>query len=128
MFGNYLLYPLFAGIVGISFLLIVPKEHYKRYLLWGLVFGGIGDALTVSLLTQLNLIQYKNMGPFNIFNLFSIWTPITWALTFSIFFYLMPVRKVFLVPYIITFTALNYSVGLVMQSMGCLNILEFTGI
>lgn len=48
----------------------------------------------------------------------NFWTPLTWGLIFSLFFYLLPVRKAFLVPYILTFVALTYSVGLVMESLG----------
>jgi hypothetical protein len=125
VFGNSIIYLIFAAIAGIAFLIVVPKEQYKRYLLWGLIFGGLGNATLVPLLSSLNLIQYKNMGPFSIFGLFSIWTPLTWAFVFSTFFYLMPVRKVFLVPYILLWVALTYSVGLVMQNFG---LFEYIGI
>lgn len=125
MIGNSMIYLIFAALAGVTFLLVIPKERYKRYLLWGFIFGGIGDTLVVVLLSSLNLIQYKNMGVFNIFGLFSFWTPLTWTLVFSVFFYLMPVRKVFLVPYILYWGALSYSVGLVMQSFG---LFEYIGI
>lgn len=39
-----LVFPAFAALVAAGFLLIVPKEKYKRYLLWGLIFGALGDA------------------------------------------------------------------------------------
>ena len=58
-------------------------------------------------------------------NIFSLWTPITWAFVFMLFFYFLPVRKVFLVPYILIFSLLSYSVGLVMQNFG---LFEYIGI
>lgn len=63
---NYYIYPIFTIIVAAAALLIIPKEQYKYYLLNGFLFGGFGQILIASLLTALNLIQYKNMGPFNI--------------------------------------------------------------
>lgn len=58
------------------------------------------------------------MGVFNVFNIFSIWTPITWMFVITIFFYLMPVRKQFLIPYILAFIGLSFSVGLVTEALG----------
>ena len=58
------------------------------------------------------------MGVFNILGLYSIWTPITWTFVFAIFLYLLPIRKVFLVPYIITFVGFNVAMGMVMHSLG----------
>lgn len=121
----YILYPVLASIAGVAFLFVVPKEKYKHYLLWGITFGGLGDAATVFLLTSLNLIEYRNMGPFNIFGLFSFFTPITWALVFSLFFYLLPTRKIFLVLYLIAFVGANYAHGLVMEQF---NLFRYIGI
>ncbi|MDO9534993.1 MAG: hypothetical protein Q7J85_06600 [Bacillota bacterium] len=122
---NYFIYPIFTIIVGAAALLIIPKEQYKHYLLYGFLFGGVGQILIASLLTALNLIQYKNMGPFNILGLTSIWTPLTWALAFTIFFFLLPRRKVFLIPYVLTFAALSYSVDLVKEAFGLFEYIGF---
>ncbi|KUO53558.1 MAG: hypothetical protein APF76_12175 [Desulfitibacter sp. BRH_c19] len=75
------------------------------------MFGGIGDVITVVLLTNLNLVKFKNMGVFSAFDYFSICTPLTWMLAFMIFFYFLPVRKVFLLPYIIGFSLLSFTIG-----------------
>ncbi len=122
---NYFIYPIFTIIVAAAALLIIPKEHYKHYFLYGFLFGGVGQILIASLLTALNLIQYKNMGPFNVLGLTSIWTPMTWALAFTIFFFLLPRRKVFLIPYVLTFAALSYSVGLVKEAFGLFEYIGF---
>jgi hypothetical protein len=63
------------------------------------------------------------MGVFNVFVYFSIWTPITWMFTFMIFFYFLPVRKAFLVPYILAFSLLNVAVGQVMTQFGLFEVI-----
>lgn len=125
MIGNSMLYPLIAAVTVVAFMAIVPKEKYKHYLLWGLVFGGLGDAAVVGLLVPLKLIEYRNMGPFNILGLFSFFTPITWAFVFSLFFFLMPIRKPWLVLYVVTFVGANYAHGLMMEQ---LNLFRYIGI
>lgn len=114
----YYVFPIFAIITGFSALLLIPKEKYKHYLLYGFLFGGVLEISLVVILTNLNLLQYKNMGPFNLFNVLSIWTPFSWMFAFSVFFYLLPKRTAFLIPYIITFAALSYSIGIVKESLG----------
>lgn len=125
MIDSWIYYPIFAIIVILGALLLIPKNSYKKYFIYGLMFGGIGDSVIAVLYNYFGLIKYKEMGPFNIMNIFSFWTPITWAFIFMLFFYFLPVRKVFLIPYILIFSLLNYSVGLVMQNIG---LFEYIGI
>lgn len=98
MLGIFLIYLIFFIFVGIAALLIIPKAQYKKFFLYGFLFGGLGNATIAALLSSLNLIDYRNLGPFNVFNFFSIWTPLTWALVFALFFYLLPVRKFSCIP------------------------------
>lgn len=104
----------FITIAG--FLFIVPKEQYKKTLIYGLLFGGLGDTLVAGILTYLGLISYKSMGAFNILNIFHIWTPIAWGFAFGVFFYLLLLRRAFQIPYLILFTGFSYGVGLVLQA------------
>lgn len=122
---KYYLHAIMAFLFGAAALLIIPKEHNKRYFLYGLIFGAIVDIFTASSLLALGLAKYKNMGPFSVLDIFSFWTPISWMFAFSIFFYLLPVRKVFLIPYLIGFTGLSYSVGLIMEVLG---LFEYIGV
>lgn len=114
-----------ALLAGVSFLLIVPKERYKKTLLYAILFGGIGDGLTVGLLSLLGLIRYKNTGAFDVLGIFSIWTPITWTYTFAIFFYLLPVRKLFVIPYLVGFAGLTYAMGLTFENFGLFEYIGF---
>lgn len=114
-----LIYPTIAVLAGISTLLIIPKKRYKHFFLYGLIFGALGDTISVLIFSKVfHLFQYRNMGLFNVFNIFSLWTPITWLFVFMLFFYFMPVRKIFLFPYLLAFIALNFAVGPVMEALG----------
>ena len=119
MINKSFYYLIIAAIIGGAAIALIPKEKYKRFFIYGLLFGGLGDSIIVPLLSKIfPLYQYKNMGVFNILGLYSIWTPITWTFVFAIFLYLLPIRKVFLVPYIITFVGFNVAMGMVMHSLG----------
>ncbi len=72
------LYLLFALSVGLATYLVIPKEQFKKFFIYGLIFGGILDSLIVILFGKVfSFFQYKNMGVFNILDIYSIWTPIT---------------------------------------------------
>lgn len=117
-FERYLIYFFFAVITGIAALAVIPKELYRKYLLYGIFLGGNSDVFLSLIFSKvLHLTQYKNMSYFNIFDIFSFWTPVTWMFAFSVFFYLLPVKKIFLIIYLLTWTALSYSVGIVLHSL-----------
>lgn len=118
------IYLIFTAVAGIAFLLLVPKNQYKRYLLYGLVFGGILDLFTIATLVPMNQIRFMNMGNFSVLGFIPIFVPVTWMFDFAIFFYLMPRRKTFLTLYILTFTALSYIIGELMNAYG---LFEYTG-
>lgn len=124
MNGN-IFYPSFAGISLILALILIPKNQYKKFFVYGLIFGGIGDGVIGTLHSLLGLIDYKNMGMWDLFGITSIWTLITWAFNFMIFFYFLPREKTFLYLYILAFVGLSYGVGLVMQNMG---LFEYIGL
>ena len=124
MFDKSMIYPAFALLLGIAFFILIPKDKYKKYLIYGALFGGLGDTILVGLMSKVfHIFNYKNMGYFNVLDMFSVWTPITWALMFSIFLYLLPVKKVYLIPYILAFTALTGGVGITMSNFG---LFEYT--
>ncbi|CUH95645.1 putative membrane protein [Propionispora sp. 2/2-37] len=118
------IYLIFTAVAGIAFLLLVPQNQYKRYLLYGLVFGGILDVFTIVTLVPINQIRFMNMGNFSVLGFIPIFVPITWMFNFAIFFYLMPRRKGFLALYILTFTALSYIIGELMNAYG---LFEYVG-
>lgn len=124
MFQNYLIYFIFAVITGTAALVVIPKALYKKYLLYAIFLGGLGDALMAPIFSKVfHLIKYKNMGYFNIFDVFSFWTPVTWMFAFAIFFYLLPVKKPLVAVYLLTWTGLSYSVGIVLNALGLFDYL-----
>ncbi|MCL4442193.1 MAG: hypothetical protein M1609_16870 [Firmicutes bacterium] len=120
------IYLIFAVVTGFAALVVIPKKLYKKYLLYSILLGGTVDAVLAPIFSKVfHLIKYNNMGYFDILDVFSFWTPITWMFAFSIFFYLLPVQKFFLVPYLIIWTGLSYSVGIVLHDFG---LFEYIGI
>jgi hypothetical protein len=120
-----LFYLAFALIIGITAFIIIPKLLYKKFLLYGLVFGGIADAIIANVCTITGIIRYNGFGAFGLIDTYSILTPITWTFAFMLFFYFLPVRKGFLIVYILGWSAINYSVGIVMQN---LHLFSYLGI
>lgn len=117
-------YLIFAVVTGLATFVIIPRNLYKKFFLYGLLFGGIGDSVLASIFHFMGLLNYKGMGVTSIFGIFSFWTPIAWTFYFMIYFYFLPVRKFFLVPYIIIFVGLNYAVGMVMAQSGLYELAE----
>lgn len=116
-------YLLFAVTIGLATIILIPRNLYKKYLLYGLLFGGIGDSILVTIIHFLGYLNYKNLGVTSLFGIFSFWTPIAWTFYFMLFFYFLPRRKVFLAPYVLVFVALNYSVGTVMIQSGLYEVI-----
>jgi hypothetical protein len=115
-----------AVFFGLAAIILIPKEHYKKYFIYGLFFGAILEIFMVGVLSGLfHWFQYKNMGPFNVFNLFSFWTPLAWMFTLMVFLYCLPARRLFLFLYIPSFGLFGYMVGIVLQNFG---LFEYLGI
>ncbi|WP_148133629.1 hypothetical protein [Candidatus Formimonas warabiya] len=118
MFGKSIFFFYKALLFGLSAYLVIPRAEFKKFFIFGFFFGGIGDIIVIVILSNLNLIAYKNMGPFSIWGLFSFWTPIAWLFAFMLFFYFLPVRKKFFYPYILGFALFAHMVGLVLEKLG----------
>lgn len=114
-----------AALFGIATIVTIPRELYKKFLLYGFVFGVIGDIASILVLSQLRLMKYSNMGPFSIYGLFSFWTPIAWMFAFMLFFYFLPRRRMFLYPYVVGFAIFGYMVGLVLEGFDVFHYIGF---
>jgi len=126
MFDRSIFFFYKALLFGIAAYAVIPKHEFKKYLLYGFVFGAIGDVILVLISGPvLNLSRYHNTGFFSVYGVFSFWTPISWMFAFMLFFYFLPVRIVFLIPYIIGFAIFGYMVGLVLSNLG---LYEYVGI
>ncbi len=113
-----------VAVLGVITLLLIPKDRLRHYLVYGLILGGFLDIVIVIAFTNIHLIRYKNFDPFGVFGVMSLFTPIAWALAFAIFFFLLPRKKLVLIPFIFTYSFFGYSLGLVLEN---LNTFEYIG-
>lgn len=118
MFGVSIIFFIKALLFGVATIVAIPREVYKKYFIYGFAFGALGDTLLVVVFKPLHLLRYLNMGPFDVWGLFSYWTPIAWMFAFMLFLYFLPTHKVFFGLHIIGFTIFAYSTGLVLQNLG----------
>ncbi len=116
--GISIVYLIKAVIFGIATVILIPKEQYKKYFIYGFFTGGVANVLVVSIFSYLNFIKYYNMGPFAVFDTFAFFTPIAWTFTMMLFLYFLPVRKVFFFPYVISFALFAVAVGEVLKGFG----------
>ena len=114
-----------AMLFGIATVVAIPREIYKKFLLYGFIIGAMGDVISILVMSPLRLIKYSQMGPFSIYGLFSFWTPIAWMFAFMLFFYFLPRRRLFLYPYVVGFALFGYMVGLVLEGFGVFQYIGF---
>lgn len=107
-----------ALLFGIAAIVAIPKSLYKKYFLYGFMFGAVGNLIQVFTLGQMQLFKYEKMGVFGVFGKFSFWTPVAWMFAFMLFFYFLPVRRNFLYPYILAFAFFGFMVGTVLHNLG----------
>lgn len=118
-FDKGISYLLIAVAFGIATLALIPKQLYKKFFIYGLLWGGAFDVFLILVFSGIfHLFQYLHLGSFGIWGLFSFWTPITWVFTLMLFLYFLPVRKVFLYPYVASFIIFGYMVGQLLKGLG----------
>lgn len=112
-------YLLFALAFGAAALILIPKQLYKKFFIYGLLFGGAFNIITILTLSGIfHLFQYFQIGPAGIWGLFSFFTPVTWVFVVMLYLYFLPVRKIFLYPYILGFIVFAYMFGLPLEGLG----------
>ena len=114
-----------AIIFGLAAIIIIPKEYYKKYLVYGLFLGALGDTGFTLLGKHLNMWKYNNMGVFNILDLYSFWTPVAWVFVIMFFLYCLPHKRFNFYLYVVSYGLFGYFVGLVLQNFGLYEYLGF---
>jgi hypothetical protein len=113
-----LFYPFFIIGMFIVTLLLIPRDKYKKFVIYGLITGAVGDTLFLSLIQKaFGLIRYTNNGIFDVFGM-NYLVPPAWALVHMVYLYFLPVRKLFLYPYIALFAFLSEGYGIVIHNLG----------
>lgn len=85
----YLIYTaIFAGIL----VAVVPKKEIHRLSIYGIIFGGMMDVLMLILGDVTGLYGWINYGPFAFMGI-PIFSSISWAIFFILYFYFLPEHK-----------------------------------
>ena len=105
-----------ALLFGLAAIIIIPKEFYKKYLVYGLFLGGLGDTAITLIGKWLNLFKYKNLGVFNILDWFSFWTPLAWVCVMMFFLYCLPLKRSVFYLYVVCYGVFGYFVGLTLEN------------
>lgn len=113
-----------AIFFGLAAIIIIPKRLYKKYLVYGLFLGALGDTALTLCGKYLNLFIYKNMGVFSVLDLYSFWTPLAWMFVTMYFLYCLPLKRSAFYLYLACYGLFGYFVGLVLQNFG---LFEYVG-
>lgn len=105
---------------GIPTLIFIPRIEYKKFLLFGFVLGGFVDVFTIVFLGNLVGEFSYNAGPLEAFGI-PFFVPIAFTFVWMLFFFFLPVRIEFLIPYILGFSGFAVLLGLVEQNLGFFN-------
>ncbi len=107
-----------ALLLGIATIVAIPKEQYRKLLIYSIFLGGFIDLIIIVVFDHLNLLKYLNMGPFSLYGRFTFWTPIAWMFAVMIFLYFLPVRKIFFYPYIVIWAIFGIFLGSILENFG----------
>jgi len=107
-----------ALLFGLATVILIPKEKYKKFFIYGFLFGGVLDIIIIFSFTYLNIIKYYKMGPLSILNTFPFFTPIAWTFAMMLFLYFLPIKRFFLIPYVISFALYGIAVSEVLKGFG----------
>jgi hypothetical protein len=106
-----------AVFFGLGALILIPKEQYRKFMLYGFALGAIPQILVVIIFSGLfHWYRYQNMGVFNVGGLSTFWSPLAWMFALMFFLYLLPRRRIFFYLYIAAFSLFGYMVGLVLEN------------
>lgn len=104
----YFIYPIYTGILGLILCAVVPKKDIQRLAVYGLISGGVLDAVVIILFTHiLGVGGYINYGPFGFMGM-PFFPLLAWTIFFILFFYFIPEKKPW--NYIFVLIAALYSV------------------
>lgn len=114
--SNLLFWPLLALLFAIPTLLI-PRHAYKKFFIFGFILGGLLDVLSILIIGNLLGEFSYRAGPLMAWGI-PIFIPVSFTFVWMIFFYFLPVRTEFLIPYIAGFSGFAVLIGHVEQNLG----------
>ena len=111
-----LLYPAFLLIVFSLTVILIPREVYKKYMIYGMLVGGLGDVLSVFVYQNLlGFMWFKNQGLFYVLGQHAL-SPLCWTFTVMIFLYFLPAKRFFLYVYTLAWAMASVCYGYVVQN------------
>lgn len=114
---SFIFWPGLAMVFGILTLIFIPRERYKKFLLFGFVLGGVTDVLTIVLIGNWAGEFSYIAGPLEAFEI-PLFIPISFIFVWMLYLFFLPVRLEFLIPYIIGFSGFSAILGFVEQNLG----------
>lgn len=113
-----LAYPIFVFSTLILALIMIPRELFREYLMYGFLIGGLGDVFNVTLLQNiLGIISFKNQGIFYVLGHHAL-SPLGWTLAVMLFLYFIPRRRVFLFLYVISWGLMALGFAYIVNNIG----------
>ena len=89
---KYFIYPIYTMVFAIILIANVPKKEIKRLSIYGIIFGGILDALVHLLGYFTGLFSWINYGPFGFLGV-HIFANVSWSIFYILYFYFLPQQK-----------------------------------
>jgi len=89
---KYFIYPIYTVMFALILLANVPKKDIQRLSIYGIIFGGMMDALVHIFGYVTGLFSWINYGPFGFIGV-HIFADVTWSIFFILYFYFLPLQK-----------------------------------
>ncbi len=89
---KHFIYPIYSIIFTIILIATVPKREIQRLSIYGIIFGGMSDALVHLIGYVTGLFSWINYGPFGFIGV-HIFANVNWSIFFIIYFYFLPHPK-----------------------------------
>lgn len=86
---KYFIYPIYTTIFALILIANVPKTEIRRLSIYGIIFGGMMDAVVHFSGYVTGLFAWINYGPFGYLGV-HIFANVSWSIFFILYFYFLP--------------------------------------
>jgi hypothetical protein len=118
MYQPLVFLPVLAAALFLATVLLIPRAVYRKFLIYGLMFGAASDIVLTTIFNKiLNMFKWLNAGPMNVWG-FNALVPVTFTFWMMLYLYFLPLRTIYLVPYVLIFTGISVAMGQVTRNLG----------
>lgn len=114
---TYFIFLILTAIFGVALILTVPKEEIRRLSIYGIIFGALMDFLMLIYGGLTGWFAWINHGPLG-YHGFTIFSPLSWALFFIMYFYFLPKKKLMVYVYVAVAIAFSILYANLIQDLG----------